>query len=406
MGVIYKTFTFDNVSSDTYDVYLTAEGVFDAPERSVEMISIPGRSGDYALDQGKFNNITVTYKAGIFGADESTFASKMTAFRNWICSKKGYVRLTDEYNPNEYRMAVYKSGLEVDPAQLVAGEFTLEFECKPQRWLTSGESSQTIANNGTLTNPTLFDSYPILQPSGYGKISFNGYTITLENVVFGHVVIGGNVSSESIAVPIQYFNNGDELTISGIGASVPDYIASEIASVSVTSQSVTKNNADVSSYTMTPGKAWDNVWVLTNLTAQNLTFTAGTTGDLTFNASVKVTKKDGTVSNRSHAAVIEYNGHDDFAYKWTSTYINTFRDDRPMWWGDITAESTANILGVGTKIDCDTGECYRVINGETLNLNGYVSLGADLPTLSPGTNTFTYDNTITSLSVRPRWWQV
>lgn len=139
-GAMYKSLTFDNKTSREYGVYITGEAVYNAPERAVEMISIPGRNGAFALDQGRFENIEVSYPAGIFAENETDFAQAVSDFRNFLCSKRGYCRLTDEYNPNEYRMAVYKSGLEVDPAQLRAGEFTITFECKPQRWLTDGET--------------------------------------------------------------------------------------------------------------------------------------------------------------------------------------------------------------------------------------------------------------------------
>ena len=143
-GAIYKALKFDGVSSRTYGVYITGEAVYNAPERDVEMIAIPGRNGSFALDKGRFENIEVSYPAGIFADAESDFAEAVSDFRNFLCSRNGYVRLQDEYNPNEYRMAVYKSGLEVTPAQLKAGEFNIVFECKPQRWLTSGESEITV----------------------------------------------------------------------------------------------------------------------------------------------------------------------------------------------------------------------------------------------------------------------
>ena len=141
MGIApYKYFTFDGESSRNYDVYLTGTGVFNAPQRAVDLLEIPGRNGNYALDQGRFNNITVTYKAGIVDYSESDFADKVSAVRNWLCSKVGYVRLTDDYNPDEYRMAVFKNGITVDHDDLKTGEFDITFECKPQRWLTSGET--------------------------------------------------------------------------------------------------------------------------------------------------------------------------------------------------------------------------------------------------------------------------
>lgn len=147
-GAIYKSLSFDGVESRNFGVYITGEAVYNAPQRDVEMISIPGRSGAFALDKGRFENIEVTYPAGIFADNEADFAQAVSDFRNYLCSRNGYCRLVDEYNPEEYRMAIYKSGLDVSPAQLKAGEFDITFDCKPQRWLTSGEDAVTIGEWG------------------------------------------------------------------------------------------------------------------------------------------------------------------------------------------------------------------------------------------------------------------
>lgn len=64
-GAIYKTLNFDGQSSGTYGVYITGDAVFNAPERDVEMITIPGRNGALALDNGRFENISVTYPSGL-----------------------------------------------------------------------------------------------------------------------------------------------------------------------------------------------------------------------------------------------------------------------------------------------------------------------------------------------------
>lgn len=147
-GAIYKSLIFDGEDSRDYGIYITGKAVYNAPQRAVEMISIPNRNGAFALDKGYFENIEVTYPAGIFADNETNFAEAISDFRNFLCSRKGYVRLSDEYNPGEYRMAVYKSGLEVSPTQLRAGEFEITFDCKPQRFLTSGEDEITIGQWG------------------------------------------------------------------------------------------------------------------------------------------------------------------------------------------------------------------------------------------------------------------
>ena len=184
-GAIYKTLTFDNANSGTYGVYITGEAVYNAPEKDVEMIEIPGRNGAFALDRGRFQNIEVTYPAGIFADNEADFAQAVSDFRNLLCSKQGYCRLTDDYNSGEYRMAVYKSGLEVTPAMLQAGEFEIVFDCKPQRFLVSGESKIAVTSGDDVTNPTLFASHPLLEVTGYGNIDIGADEIEVHNEPVG-----------------------------------------------------------------------------------------------------------------------------------------------------------------------------------------------------------------------------
>lgn len=167
---LYKGLVFDGVDSRDYGIYITGEAVFNSPERDVEMIEIPGRNGAYALDKGRFSNIEVSYPAGIFGDTEADFRQGISAFRNALASRKGYKRLEDDYNPDEYRMAVYKSGLEVTPTALKAGEFAITFDCKPQRFLKSGETAVTIG--GDVTNPqTKSGSIVSIESDGGDKVT-------------------------------------------------------------------------------------------------------------------------------------------------------------------------------------------------------------------------------------------
>lgn len=181
-GALFKALTFDGISSRTYGVYITGEAAYNAPERSVEMITIPGRNGTLAIDRGRYENIEVTYPAGVFAETEAEFVQNISAFRNEICSRLGYLRLTDEYNQDEYRLAVYHSGLEVEKARTPAGEFNLVFDCKPQRFLISGETEQTFAADGTISNPTKFSAAPMLAVTGVGTVGIGSYSFTLQGL--------------------------------------------------------------------------------------------------------------------------------------------------------------------------------------------------------------------------------
>ena len=254
-GAIYKALIFDGESSRNYGVYITGEAVYNSPVRDVEMIKIPGRNGEFALDNGRFENIEVTYPAGIFADNEAYFAEAISDFRNFLASRVGYCRLEDEYNPNEYRMAVYKSGLNVDPAKLEAGEFSITFDCKPQRWLKDGETAVAIGEWGetetasgdivTVENPNGIlavkslevDLEPIQDLNGYDKpwvggagknklptgesLTYNGITFTVRSD--GSVNVNGTATANSSLYFVNlgtnalapYLTSGTQYIVSG-----------------------------------------------------------------------------------------------------------------------------------------------------------------------------------------------
>lgn len=419
MGVApYKYFTYDGESSRNYDVYLTGDGVFNAPERDVEMVEIPGRNGNYALDHGKFKNISVTYKAGIVDYSESNFADKVSAVRNWLCSKVGYKRLSDDYNPNEYRMAVYKSGVNIEHEDLRTGTFEITFDCKPQRWLTSGETATAVANNGTLSNPTLFDSEPLLAVKGYGTIGFNGYEIELENATLGDITLYSGGVDKTIVLDESNLNVGDSITVN-VNNHVQKIllnISSDFNQYALTS-SLSCTNSDFSAEYHGVSKAgldytllvWSNIQsfniivgtdssvtntvsgTISLLSAPNFTITLSYTQTFTYTASTH------TLSFATSNTSISI----DYQHGTVSFKGNSIRYD------DIIGHSTKSMLGNPTYIDCDIGECYMInSDDEIVSLNHKIDLGSDLPKLSSGTNTFTYDNTVTELKVTPRWWKV
>lgn len=181
MGLL-NYLTYDGVDSRDFGVFISGEGAFDAPARRGEMISIPGRNGSLFMDEGVFENITVDYPAFIGTGYEDIFRNKLGDLRSALTSRGNYKRLTDTYHPDEFRLGVYREGLEVDPQHITrAGGFTMKFDCKPQRFLVSGETPQIFTANGTIINPTLFASSPLLKVTGNGQIAIGDYRFTVTN---------------------------------------------------------------------------------------------------------------------------------------------------------------------------------------------------------------------------------
>lgn len=172
---------FGGVDSRDYGIYISGEGVFNAPEKDVEAISVPGRNGDLLIDRGRFLNIQVTYPGFNYESDLSTFAARLRAFRSALASQVGYQTLEDSFHPDEFRMATFRSGLDINPVMYnTASKFDIVFDCKPQRFLTSGEEEITVTSGDTLTNPSPFESLPLIEVTGTGTLTVGDVVITID----------------------------------------------------------------------------------------------------------------------------------------------------------------------------------------------------------------------------------
>jgi len=172
-------FTLGGVDSRTYGVYISGQGTFDSPARSLAITAVPGRNGDIIGMETRLQNGTFTYKdAYIF----KTFASNIEAFKALLLSAVGYRKLIDSYHPDEFRMVVYQGPLTVKPNDRNnAAKFDITFNAKPQRFLNSGESVTTLNATGTINNPTLFASKPLIRVYGNGVLGVGSDSITVSN---------------------------------------------------------------------------------------------------------------------------------------------------------------------------------------------------------------------------------
>lgn len=244
---VFNSLTFDGENSLDYGIYITGEGVYDAPRRAVEMVTIPGRNGTLAIDQGRFENIDVKYAAGSFGSTQAEYAGRMKAFRNMLASRHNYVRLEDDYHPDEFRLGLYKSGLEVKPVSMSrAGEFDIIFDCKPQRFLKSGETAVTIGEWGetetasgdivTVENEDGVLAVKSLEVSLSPIQSLNGYS---KPWVGG---AGKNKFDASTALVGYYVSDSDGNVIASDNGVASDYIEVEAGQTYKISPTLTSGN--------------------------------------------------------------------------------------------------------------------------------------------------------------------
>lgn len=170
-------FTLDGTDSRNFGIFISGRGTFDSPARSMNFIQVPGRDGDLIGMSTRLQNGTLTYADSFIYED---FDERLAAFRAFALSVTGYRRLMDSYHPNEFRLVTYAGPLTVNTTpRNNAGKFTISFNCKPQRYLISGETPVDTNASITLINPTLFDSQPLFRVFGTGVLSVGSINITI-----------------------------------------------------------------------------------------------------------------------------------------------------------------------------------------------------------------------------------
>lgn len=178
---------FGDVLTSDYYVWVSGSGTFGAPSRDVEVVQVPGKSGDLLLDNGRWSNIEVTYPCFI----SRKFPDRFDAFRAaMLAYNGGYQLIRDSYHPSEYRLGRLAEGIDPEPGTLNrSGRFDLVFDCQPQRYLLTGLDIVTLTTAGTLTNPTQYAAQPHIRVYGYGTLRVGPEAITIAQTPYRYVDI-------------------------------------------------------------------------------------------------------------------------------------------------------------------------------------------------------------------------
>lgn len=387
-----NSLTFGNVNSTDYGVYILSDSVFNAPQRVYNMIDIPGRNGQLAIDEGRYENISVTYPAYVEGSNFTEFSNKVAEVRNAFMAQTGYQRLSDTYHPDEYRLGIYHDDFDIDVKKyLRTGEFDLTFDCKPQRFLTSGETAITFPDGGE-SSPNLL-VYPYYNTTK----TTNGITFTDngDGTVTANGTNTGNGSVEFVCIA-----NADNLMLP-----LNDYLLS-----GCTGGSSSKYFLRVDCSGTTP----------TNINNYNGATAVKVIDDTKpLRISIKV-MAGATVNNVTFKPMIclesEYTGK-WYPY-WDGTrqiYNPTAFEAKPLL--KVTGYGT---LGVGDRsviitgtagqviyIDCEIMEAWSMSGSAIIPRNDYVQyVGNKFPVLASGVNGISMSGNITRVEVVPRWWRL
>lgn len=167
---------FNGVNLIDFQTHSDDSQLFTTPSKDVEFFSVPGRSGDLSISKNRFSNLTKNINCFI----RTDFVKNYSALMDYLYSVEGYGRIEYEAEPDLFMLGQFVDAIEPQTGSFLHfGSFTLTFNCKPQKYLKSGEVPITIDNSTVLINPSRMTAKPLIEVVGVGSITINDTTITL-----------------------------------------------------------------------------------------------------------------------------------------------------------------------------------------------------------------------------------
>ena len=162
-------FYFGGGRSIDYGIRISKEATLSAPERDVEVFSVPGRSGELVIDKGRFGPQLVTYEA-FFRCPDGERAAYARRIKSWLLGVSGYRELADTYDRQYYRMARYSGALDIEAVGRRFGKLDLSFSCQPFRLRQDGRALRELPLESTVYNPEDWPSKPYFRLYGNGDM--------------------------------------------------------------------------------------------------------------------------------------------------------------------------------------------------------------------------------------------
>lgn len=146
------------------------------PEWDTTSVEVPGRNGTVTYSNGRFKNIELPYDCMI----DKDFSTNYAGLLAFLQRDSSYHRLEADAEKETFRMARVKSITSPKVgAWFRRATFTVKFDCKPQRFLKSGEDPFQVQNGSSFYNPYHYQALPILRIYGWGTIKINEYELLL-----------------------------------------------------------------------------------------------------------------------------------------------------------------------------------------------------------------------------------
>ena len=154
------------------------------PARKMTVQPIPGTNREVVEMEDAWECYDQPYSLFIGDATKDSIYDPLFQLAR-VLYKKGWQVLLDDYEPDYYRLAYFQGPFDIENKKTRVGTLDISFRCRAENFLKTGDIPVTVASGGTITNPTAYDSKPLINitGSGSGTLTVNGTTMSFTDMV-------------------------------------------------------------------------------------------------------------------------------------------------------------------------------------------------------------------------------
>lgn len=169
---------------DVIDAYIAGAPSIIVPERKMTVTPIPGTSREDVKMEDAWEPYDQPYSIFVGDGSQDSIQGQIKDIASKLY-KTGFQRLEDDYDPEYFRLAYFKGPFDIENRFTRAGKADIEFHCRPERFLKSGDAAVRVESGAVLTNPTAFNAAPLIkiEGSGSGTVTIAGVTMTFTGLI-------------------------------------------------------------------------------------------------------------------------------------------------------------------------------------------------------------------------------
>lgn len=205
--MLNETFYIDGIDARSFGIYLQKPIKFSEAVPVVKKQTIPGRNGDLIFETGSYQNRTAVASCFCLQKDvEKT----ISAAGRFLMAKHGYRRLETSDDPDHFWLARVENSPQIAQRVRTLAPFDISFDCKPQRFLKSGEEKMIFPHTQKHEEIQIYNNFGFpARPLIYAKwseVTEHNYVDIIFYDASGNSMLDKNIRTFDMTVTDLYID--------------------------------------------------------------------------------------------------------------------------------------------------------------------------------------------------------